>query len=173
LKKSLGRAFIFSFIAFALVGLLFLIIAYSIGGAIDGLFGLFADHPGMIIQYILRPVRYFPWEIFGEFFATSFTSTRTWFIGMLVALIIASIVAGLTGGNMKNAFLGWAIMMIFSIILYIIPLGFDTLSLNHTCGACTYLEGVIRVVIIGVVHLLIFGCITLLTALMIGRTKKY
>ena len=173
MKKSLGRAFIFSFIAFALVGLLFLIIAYSIGDSIDGLFELFADHPGMIIQYILRPLRYFPWEIFDEFFATSYISTRTWYIGMFVALIIASIVAGLTGGNIKNAFLGWAIMMIFSIILYIIPFSFDSLSLNHTCGACTYLEAVIKVVIIGIVHIPIFGCITLLTALMMGRAKKY
>ena len=173
MKKSLGRAFIFSFIAFALVGLLFLIIAYSIGGAIDNLFSLFADHPSMIIQYILRPLRYFPWELFTEFFETSYFSTRTWYVGMFVALIIASIVAGLTGGNMKNSFVGWAIMMILCIVLYIIPFGFDSLSLNHTCGACTYLEGVIEVVIIGIVHIPIFGCITLLTALMIGRSKKY
>jgi hypothetical protein len=134
---------------------------------------MFADHPGMIIQYILRSVRYFPWEFFEEIFATSYIATRTWFIGMFVALIIASIVAGLTGGNMKNAFGGWVVMMIVAIILYIIPLGFDSLSLNHTCGSCSYLEGVIKVVIIGIVHILIFGCITLLTALLIGRANGY
>ena len=92
---------------------------------------------------------------------------------MFVALMIASIVAGLTGGNVKNAFVGWAIMMIFSIVLYIIPFSFDYLPLNHTCGSCTYLEGVIKVVFIGIVHLLIFGCITLLTALIVGRKSKY
>jgi hypothetical protein len=173
LKKSLGRAFIFSLIAFVLVGLLFQIISSSIGGTIDSLFGVFADHPGMIIQYILRPLRYFPWEIFNEFFATPNLSTKIWFIGMIVALIIASFVAGLTGGNVKNSFTGWAIMMIFSIVLYIIPFSFDPMSFIFTCGTCTYLEGVIKVVIIGIVHILIFGCITLLTALMISRSKKY
>ncbi|UCC18587.1 MAG: hypothetical protein JSV62_10815 [Promethearchaeota archaeon] len=173
MKKSLGRAFIFSFIAFALVGLLFLIIAYSIGDSIDVLFTMFSQHPGLIIEYILRPLRYFPWEIFNEFFTTLYVSTKTWYIGMFVALIIASLVAGITGGSIKNAFLGWALMMIFSIILYIIPFSFDYLTLNHTCGSCTYLEGVIKVVFIGIIHILIFGCITIFTALIIGRRKKY
>jgi len=91
LKKSLGRAFIFSFIAFALVGFLFLIIAHSVGGGIDLLFQMFADHPAIIIDYILRPLRYFPWDLFIEFSATSYISTRTWYAGMFIALIKGSL----------------------------------------------------------------------------------
>ena len=173
MQKSLGRAFIFSLIAFVLVGFIFVIIEYSIGDAIDNLFGLFTDYPGTIIQWLLRPVRYFPWDIINEFLETSYISTKTWYVGMFLSLIIASIIAGLTGGEVKNAFGGWALTMIFSIIMYIIPLSLGGQYTNNTCGLCTSQEAIIMVIIIGIVHLLIFGCITLLTALMIGRAKNY
>lgn len=174
MKRSLGRGFLFSLIAFVLVGFIFIIIAYSIGGGIDTLlFGFFADYPWAIIQWLLRPVRYYLWDIINEILATSYISTKTWFIGMFLSLIIASIIAGLTGGNIKNSFGGWALTMIFSIILYIIPLSLGGQYTNNTCGLCTPQEAIIMVIIIGIVHLLIFGFITLLTALMIGRGKKY
>jgi hypothetical protein len=172
MKRSIGRAFLFSLVAFVLINLLFLIIYYYIAPIIDisDLFDLFANYPGMIIQRLFQPLRWFPWDFFIQ---NVDTAARVLYIGEFLSLIIASIIAGLAGGDMKNAIVGWILTMIFSIVIFIITFFLGSSYLVFYCGSCDLLEAIITVTIKGIVHILIFGCITLLTALMIGRGKKY
>jgi len=54
---------------------------------------------------------------------------------------------------------------------YIIILLIDISLLGYVCTSCTLADGIIQILIVGLVNMLMFGVLTFLIALIKGRSK--
>jgi hypothetical protein len=173
MEKSLRKAFIISLLTVMVLSLLFHTIGNSIIGALNVYIFRVTDHPSFFVLWLTWPFTWFPWELFIEITnpATSI-GLIVMYIGFLVALIGASIMAGIFGGNFSNSLGGWLLTSLVCIISTIAIVFIDPYNISWICLACELDRTVVQLLIFGVVNLLIFGGITLLTVLVKGDYDK-
>ncbi len=177
MEKSLGRAFIFSFIVVIALSFMFFIIGYSMLGTLDHRFTTASTHPSYIVLWLTYPYTWFPWDLVIEVM-TRDPSTQAGLIimsiGFIASLVVGAIVAAIFGGDFSNSLGGWVLTSLICIISIIVTLFIDNgYNLIWICGSgCELGYGVIYVIIVGVVNLLIFSGITLLTVLVVGNYGK-
>ncbi len=117
-----GKAFGFSLLAYIGLNFLFLIIAFTINGALNLLFQDISSQPLIIFVLFLGPIYFFPGlNIAGIYSSIALGATPDVIvlaIGSVVSPFVASIIAGKMGENKVGSFGGWfAASMICSIIL--------------------------------------------------------
>ena len=173
MKKSLGTALILSLLVFVMLNFLFWIIGYSMEGTLESQFDIIANYPGWIIVKLFYPMARFPWTFLDLASQTSSDGLKVIYIGYLFSLIIASIVAGLTAGDIPNAIGGWSITGVVCILLVIVAvyeeyvrwLGYEFLG--------TLEEVIVEIIVSGILNIIIFGCVAVLIALIVGKSKSY
>ena len=167
MKKSLGRAFIFSFLVFLALNFLFLIIGYSIVELLDFQLDRVADHPTYSIFFVTYPARFFPWELLENFISTP---PKILFLGGLISCAIGTIIAGLMGGDICKSFGGWIVTSISIILLFIAMITIDDFNLGILFFGDTYTEAIVQILITGIINMLIYGALVLLIALIKGKS---
>jgi len=170
MKKSIGRAFIFSFLVFIALNFLFYIIGYSIVGMVDLLLDRIAAHPTHVIYLMTFPSKFFPWEILSEFISAGTFGFQLIYLGGFISFIIAAIIAGLMGGNIGKSFGGWIFTIICSILLFIVIIAIDDFNLNYINFTATLIDGIVILAIAGAINGLIFGAIVIIIALLKGKS---
>jgi hypothetical protein len=172
MKKSMVRAFIFSLIVFVVINFLAVIIGYSIDEIIDLEVDRFGDYPAFIPYRMFYGAGYFPWIHLEKYAEAASTGLKFVYMGLFISLIISSIIAGLTGGDLLKAIGGWILTCITCMIMFaILFLSVDYLW-GYYCSACTTAEAtLIRASIHVLVNLMIFGALAGFIALIIGRSS--
>ena len=164
MEKSLFRAFIFSLLIFIGINFLLYITMYSIAGLMDMIFDRIATHPSYTAYTLIYPSSYFPWELIFTGIDSSSIPFAIMYIGGFVSFIIAAIVAGLMGGDIIKSFGGWILTCGTFMAVHVIILVIDDYNLNFLSFSATLIDGIIIVLITGVVNMLIFGGLVLLIA---------
>jgi len=177
MRKSVSLAFGLSLAFILLMNFLFFIIANAIEGSIDTQIQTLTQYPYLIFYRLAQPMAHFPWDIVGwinnETVYNQADQLR--FALMLVAIIVGAIIAGLAGGSIKNALIGWTITCIILIIFvgiaaYNVP-GVRNLITGIT-GA-TFDETIVWIIIRGIFNTIIYGLLAALIALIAGKSKTY
>ena len=171
MKTSWFRAFLFSLLVFFVVSFLFWIIGYAVADLMDLLVSHVQSSPLYVIQRIVYPMGMFPWDAITTSMNMTNIGLKIFYIGFVVTLAVASIVAGLFGGSIIKSLAGWYLTSIVCILLYIIILLIDISLLGYVCTSCTLADGIIQILIVGLVNMLMFGVLTFLIALIKGRSK--
>ncbi|MFX1366053.1 MAG: hypothetical protein ACFFCE_18345 [Promethearchaeota archaeon] len=169
MKRSTGRAFIFSLIVFLVLNFLFYIISFAIGDILDSVFDTIADHPSSSVFLLIYPSRYFPWELITNSVDASSFAFKFFYMAGLISFIIAAIVAGLMGSNIGESIGGWMITAICYMLMFIAIISIDDFNLNYISFTATLIDGIIRILITGTVNALIFGLLVILIALIKGK----
>jgi hypothetical protein len=136
----------------------------------DLLINNISDHPSHSIYLTTYPTHYFPWELFERFAETSSIEFKILWIGGFISFVIAAIVAGLMGGDFLKSFGGWFLTIICAMVLLIIIFAIDDYNLNYVSFTTTLAEGIVIVLITGIVNALIYGVIVLLITFLTGRS---
>lgn len=169
MKHSIFRAFIFSLLVFIVLNFLFFFICYAVEDILDLPLGRIADHPTYSIYAITYPASYFPWELIERFINVLSFGFKLLYLGGFISFLIAALIAGLMGGSIGNAFIGWLMASGSIIILMIFMISIDPFNLNYICFTCTLEGGIMMVLITELINALIFGALVLIIALMKGR----
>ena len=169
MEKSFLRAFLFSLAIFLVVNFLLYIIAYSMADFIETEFARISDHPSHSIFLIVYPSQYFPWELFTNMADAGSFAFKLFFLGGFISFVIAAIVAGFMGGDIKKSLGAWFLTVICCIILHIIILLIDDYNLNYMKSGITVVEGIVIVLIAGIANALIYGVIVFIIAFFSGR----
>lgn len=172
MKTSWFRAFLFSLLVFFVISFLFWIIGYAIADLIDLEVSRIQSNPTHAILKLIYPIGMFPWEAIGRSVDMTDIGLKIYYIGFVVTLALSSIVAGLFGGSIVKALAGWYLTSIICILLFIIIFVVDISNLNYYCFSCTMIDGIIRILIVGLANMLMFGVLTFLIALFKGRSSK-
>ena len=169
MKHSLFRAFLFSLLVFLALNFLFFFIAYAVEGILDLPLDRIADHPTYSIYAITYPASHFPWELIERFINVLALGFKMLYLAGFITYLIAALIAGFMGGSIGNAFIGWLIASGSIILLMIFMISIDPFNLSFICGACTLDQGIVSVLITGLVDTLIFGALVFIIALIKGR----
>ncbi len=92
------------------------------------------------------------------------------YIGYFISLVIASIIAGLMGGDIVKSVGGWILTCITCMLLFIIIMMIDDYNVSQFCGACPMGTAIVDALSSVAVNLLIFGALAALIALIKGRS---
>jgi len=121
LKTSWFRAFLFSLLVFFVVSFLFWIIGYAVADLMDLLVSHVQSSPLYVIQRIVYPMGMFPWDAITTSMNMTNIGLKIFYIGFVVTLAVASIVAGLFGGSIIKSLSGWYLTSFVCILLNFIP----------------------------------------------------
>jgi len=169
MKKSLGRAFIFSLLLFFVLNFLFTIIGNAIYQSLDYEFTRFAEHPTFIIFRLMFPIHYYPWDLVNLIIITTEIGIKIMYIGFFISIIIASIIAGLTGGSFFKSLGGWILTSITCMLLFVIILVIDDYNLGFFFSS-NLGEAIVTMIITVGANLLVLSALTALIALIKGRS---
>ena len=89
------------------------------------------------------------------------------YIGYFISLVIASIIAGVMGGDIVKSVGGW---ILTCMLLFIIIMMIDDYNVSQFCGACPMGTAIVDALSSVAVNLLIFGALAALIALIKGRS---
>ena len=175
MERSLFRAFIFSLIVVIALNFLFYIIGYSILGTLDIQFTRASSHPTYIVLWLTYPYTWFPWELIID----AMTRDPSIHIGLIImdiglvaSLAVGSIVAAIFGGDFSKSLGGWVLTSLTCVAALFIIVIIDSFNLSWICWPCELGEAMVYILVVGVVNLLIFSGITLLTVLIVGSYGK-
>jgi len=172
MKKSMIRAFIFSLVVFIVINFLATIIGYSIAELIDLEVERYGDYPAYIPYRMIHAAGFFPWELLESYADMTLTGLKIYYIGLFISPIIASIIAGLTGGDVLKAIGGWILTCITCMIMFAILFSLEGNVWSYYCYTCTTKESaMIRAIVHVLVNLMIFGALAGFIALIIGRSN--
>jgi len=121
-----GKAFLLSIVAFVGLNFIFTIIYFALGDGFDVLFDNIQEAPLRILCYLFGSIVSAPFLIFNvtivqPFLGTIFVlETFLFWLGYLIAPIIAAILAGRFGESKIQCFGGWALTAIISTVSVII-----------------------------------------------------
>ena len=169
MEKSLLRAFLFSLAIFLVLNFLLFIIAYSMAELMESEIDRISDHPSHSIFLIVYPSRYFPWELFTNMADAGSFAFKLFFLGGFISFVIAAIVAGFMGGDIKKSLGGWFLTVICCIILHISILLIDDYNLIYIKFGITVVEGIVIILIAGLANVLIYGIIAFIIAFFFSR----
>lgn len=171
MKTSLVRAFLFSLIIFFILNFLIAIIGYAVGGLIDLELSKYQTYPTTFFIYrLVYPIGYFPWDLIIYGIQTGSIAFKVVYLGIFISLVVASIIAGLFGGDALRALGGWALTMIISVLLLIIISSIEIYYIGIYCFGCDLGQAVITALVLFLVNLLIFGALAALIAYLRGRS---
>lgn len=170
MKKSLGRAFLFSLLVFLVLNFIFYILTYSIADMLAAVFNPIAAHPTHSIYLLIYPSQYFPWQLIEYFIASGSLAFKLLYLGGFISFIVAAIVAGLMGDSLRQSLGGWFITASCYILLFIAILSIDQFNLNYVSFTATLVDGIVIVLIGGAVNAVIFGALVFIIALIKGRS---
>ena len=177
MRKSISLAFGLSLIFILLMNFLFFIIANAIEGSIDTQIQFLTEYPFLIFYRLAQAMGHFPWDIVEWINNDSIYSQadQLRFVLMLVAIIVGAIIAGLAGGSIKNAVIGWTITCIILIIFVGIAAYNEQVVRNLITGisGATFEEAIVWIVIRGIFNTILYGLLTALIALIAGKSKSY
>ena len=176
MRKSMSLAFGFSLLFILLMNFLFFIIAYSTDGTINAQFNAIAENPYYLCYILAQPMGHFPWDIVGWINSSTYTDADNLRFGlMLLTIIGGAIIAGLAGGSIKNAVIGWVITGIILVVLIAISVyNVDGVITIITGSSSTSVEEtMVWVVLRGVFNIILYGLLTALVALVVGKSKSY
>ena len=171
MKKSLLRAFLYSLFVFLILNLLFYIICYSLLGALDVTISEIRTHPALILYRLASPIRYLLWDLVYSISASTELAWIILFIGAIVSLTLAAIIAGIFGGSIPKSVGAWILTSLCSIGLLIAMFFIDSYTITWFCGGCTLYEAIVDILLISIVNILIFSGVALLFALLAGRSE--
>ena len=171
MKTSLVRAFLFSLIVFFILNFLIAIIGYAVAGLIDLELSKYQAYPTTFFIYrLVYPIGYFPWDLLILGIPHASLGFKIIYLGIFISLVVASIIAGLTGGDALRALGGWALTSITACLLLIIVSSIESYYLSFFCLGCDLGQAVITALVICLVNLLIFGALAALIAYIRGRS---
>ena len=168
MEKSLFRAFIFSLLLFFGINFIIYLMSYSLGGLFYTEIDRISIHPTHGVFLLLYPSRYFPWELIFNSIDVGLIEFTVFFIGGFVSFIVAAILAGLMGGDIRNSFGGWILTCISYISMHIAILVIDDYNLTYLTPG-NLINGIVLVIITGVANMLIFGGLVILIAHLKGK----
>jgi len=167
-----GKAFLLSIAAFVGLNFIFTIIYYALGPGIDVLFDYIQTYPLIILYYLFGSIVSTPSLIFSNIIAQPLLASFVvenfllW-LGYLIALIIAAILAGKFGESKIQCFGGWLLTSVISTVSVIIA---ATLS-DFTQGTVltmilktSFDELLIFVIISCVINIFFYGFFALLVS---------
>ncbi|MFX1502306.1 MAG: hypothetical protein ACFFDH_15200 [Promethearchaeota archaeon] len=169
MKRSTGRAFIFSLIVFLVSNFLFYIISYAIGEILDLVFDTIADHPSSSVFLLIYPSRYFPWELITNSVDSNTFAFKFFYIAGLISFSIAAVVAGLMGSNIGESIGGWMITALCYMLMFIAIIYIDDYNLSYISFSATLIDGIVIILITGAVNALLFGVLVIIIALIRGK----
>jgi hypothetical protein len=170
MEKSLVRAFLFSLIAFLVLNFLFYIITYSLADMLDAVFNPIVAHPTHSIYLLVYPSQYFPWVLIEYIISAGSLAFKILYIGGFISFVIAAIIAGFMGGDIKNSLGGWFLTAICYMLLFIAIISIDQFNLNYVSFTATLIDGIVIILISGTVNAIIFGVLVFIIALIKGRS---
>lgn len=171
MKTSLVRAFLFSLIVFFILNFLIAIIGYAVGGLMDLELSKYQTYPTTFFIYrLVYPIGYFPWDLLILGIQSGSLGFKLIYFGIFISLLIASIIAGLAGGNALRSLGGWALTSITSFLLLIIISSIESFYIGYYCFGCNLGEAVITAMVFFIVNLLIFGALAALIGYLRGRS---
>ena len=157
MKTSLVRAFLFSLIVFFILNFLIAIIGYAVAGLIDLELSKYQAYPTTFFIYrLVYPIGYFPWDLLILGIPHASLGFKIIYLGIFISLVVASIIAGLFGGDALRALGGWALTMITSVLLLIIISSIESFYIGYYCFGCDLGQAVITALVLCLVNLLIF-----------------
>jgi hypothetical protein len=176
MRKSMGLAFGLSLLFILLMNFLFFIIANSIEGTIDVQLNAIAENPYWLCYRLAQPMAHFPWDIVGWINSDVYTDADNLRFGlMLIAIIGGAIIAGVAGGSIKNAVIGWTITSIILIVLIAIAVyNVEGVIYLVTGSFSTSVEdAIVWVILRGIFNTILYGLLAALVALVVGKSKSY
>ena len=122
---AFGKAFLLSIAAFVGLNFIFTIIFYALGPGFDALFNGLQLAPLLILYYLSGSIVSTPFLIFNATVVQPILGTFVlelflFWLGYLIAPIIAAILAGRFGESKSQSFGGWALTAIISTVSVII-----------------------------------------------------
>jgi len=161
-----GKAFGFSLLAYIGLNFLFVIIANTTSGTLNGLFNAITANPLLLLFMLFGAITEPPSTVAEGIYleinsGTLDPASLILLIGALISALIASIIAGKFGENKGGSFGGWFATSIVSAIAIIILIALDNALLP-------FLE-IYEVLIAGVIIGLLFSCF----ALLFTKTEYY
>ncbi len=179
MRKSAGMAFIISLVILLLLNFLFYIIGMSMDGGnkLSDDLNLVSDNFTWLLWRLAQPSTAFPWEIAGDWMERPFVTDgdKLRYIMMILIMIFAAIAAGLMGGDITNAVIGWVITMVVCIVMVTIAASQSQLVCSWVTSqsSAEFSDAVVWIIVKGVVNMILFGIVAALVALVVGRSKKY
>ena len=170
MKTSFVRAFLFSLIVFFILNFLIAIIGYAVADLMSLELSKYQTHPTFFIYRLVYPIGYFPWDLLIIGIPHASFGFKIIYLGIFISLVVASIIAGLTGGDALRALGGWALTSITVCLLFIIVSSIESYYLSFFCLGCDLGQAVITALVICLVNLLIFGALAALIAYIRGRS---
>ncbi len=180
-KMGFGKAFLLSIAAFVGLNFIFTIINFAL--VVDGFDTLFDDiqqAPLMILYYLFGSIVSAPFLIFNvtivqPFLGTFVLETFLFWLGYLIAPIIAAILAGRFGESKIQCFGGWALTAIISTVSVIIAallsditqgtlLNLPTLALADLPALAGFDELLIFAITSCIINVFFYGFFTLLVS---------
>ena len=125
LEMAFGKAFLLSIAAFVGLNFIFTIIYYALGPGFDTLFNGIQSAPLLILYYLFgsiisTPSNIFNYTIIQPFLGSFVLETFLFWLGYLIAPIIAAILAGRFGESKGQSFGAWALTAGISTVSVII-----------------------------------------------------
>jgi len=171
MKTSLVRAFLFSLIVFFILNFLIAIIGYAVADLMSLELSKYQTYPTTFFIYrLVYPIGYFTWDLLILGIPHASLGFKIIYIGIFISLVVASIMAGLTGGDALRALGGWALTSITSCLLLIIISSIEIFYIGYYCFGCDLGQAVITALVLCLVNLLIFGALAALIAYFRGRS---
>jgi hypothetical protein len=172
-----AKAFLFSMLALVGINFIFTIIYFAFGPGFDILFFNIQTYPLMIFYYLFGSIISYPhiifeWIIAQPFFGSFVLPDLILGIGYLVALIIASILAGKFGEGKGQCFSGWLLTAVISTALVIIGVlisNFFKATLSTVYGWVTIDVIIINIIISCTINILFYGFF----AVLMSKTEYY
>jgi len=156
---------------FIVINFLATIIGYSIAELIDLEVERYGDYPAFIPFRMILAAGFFPWELLDYYVNMSNTGLKVFYMGLFVAPIIASIIAGLTGGDVLKSVGGWILTCITCMIMFAILFNVEDVTRSYYCLTCSTESAIIEAIVHVLVNLMIFGALAGFIALIIGRSS--
>ncbi|NVM18041.1 MAG: hypothetical protein HWN80_10010 [Candidatus Lokiarchaeota archaeon] len=174
IKIGLGKALGFSLLAFIGLNFLFIIIAKTISGDLNLLFGAISSDPLIILLIFFGPIINMPGNvitsIYGQVTLGLFDDLLIQNIGFLVSPFVASLVAGRTGDGKGGSFGGWMLAaLIGSAALGVLAFISPSTLLYYFIPVIDPVLLLIGFILSGVVNGIFYGCF----ALLFSKTEMY
>ena len=158
-----------------IISFLFYIIGYSMLGILDHAFTRVTDHPSHFVLWITYPFTRLPWEWIIEITdVMTADGIKVMYTGFIVSIVLAAIMAAIFGGDFSNSLGGWLLTSVVCIISLIVITFIDSYNIDWICNGfnCALDYTVVKILVVGLINVVIFGGITLLTVLVVGSYGK-
>lgn len=120
---SFGKSFGFSLLTFMGLNFLFIIISAAVNNTLNQIFSVITVQPLSIILYLFVPIVYLPGNVItnlvSNFSSLNIANLLT-NLGYLIAPLVGSLIAGNSSDNKGEAFGGWFLTAIVSMVALLV-----------------------------------------------------